>query len=133
MEEAEMDIPEAMVRTEARRSVEEYSRQLRMQGLSIEQYYQFTGLDEDKMIEQSMPDVEKNIKGRVALEAVARAEGLTAEDADVDKELEEMAQRYRTEADKLKEMMGPQEMKMLRKDIIIRKALDFVVENAVEK
>ena len=133
VEEAEMDIPEAMVRTEARRSVEEYSRQLRMQGLSIEQYYQFTGLDEEKMIEQSMPDVEKNIKGRIALEAVARAEGLTAEDEDVDKELAQMAERYRTEVDKLKEVMGPQEMKMLRKDIIVRKALDFVVENAVEK
>ena len=134
VEQTEVEIPEAMVRTEARRSVDEYAQQLRMQGLSIQQYFQFTGLDEEKMVEQSMPNIEKNIKARLALEAVARAEGFEASEEDIEAKFAEMAEQYRTEVEKIREMMGGDaEKKMIRKDITIQKALDYVVENAKEK
>ncbi|MCR5251689.1 MAG: trigger factor [Lachnospiraceae bacterium] len=134
VEQTEVQIPEAMVRTEARRSVDEYAQQLRMQGLSIQQYFQFTGMDEEKMIEQSMPSVEKNIRARLALEAVARAESMEATEEDLEAKYKEMAEQYRTEVDKVRDMMsGEAEQKMLRKDIVIQKALDFVLENAKEK
>ncbi len=133
IEQAEMDVPEAMINTETKRSVDEYAQQLRYQGLSLEQYYMFTGLTEEKLMEQSRPNVERRIKGRVALEAVATAENIEATDEDLDKEISEMAEQYRMEADKLKGMMGDQEKKLVKKDIRVRKALDFVIENAKEK
>ena len=133
VEQAEMDVPEAMINTETKRSVDEYAQQLRYQGLSMEQYFMFTGLTEEKLMEQSRPGIEKRIKGRIALEAVAEAEKIEATDEDLDKELADMAEQYRTEVDKLKEMMGEPELKMIRKDIRIRKALDFVVDKAKEK
>ena len=99
----------------------------------MEKYFMFTGLTEEKLMEQSRPGIEKRIKGRIALEAVAEAEKIEATDEDLDKELADMAEQYRTEVDKLKEMMGEPELKMIRKDIRIRKALDFVVDKAKEK
>ncbi len=133
VEQAEMDVPEAMINTETKRSVDEYAQQLRYQGLSLEQYFMFTGLTMEKLMEQSRPGIEKRIKGRIALEAVAEAEKIEAEQEDVDKELADMAEQYRMEVDKLKEMMGEKEVELVKKDIRIRKALDFVVDKAKEK
>ncbi len=133
IEEAEMDVPEAMINTETKRSVDEYAQQLRYQGLSLEQYFMFTGLTEEKLMEQSRPGIEKRIKGRVALEAVAEAENIEVTEEELEKEFTDMAEQYRTEAEKIKEMMGEQEIKMIKKDVRIRKALDFVVDNAKEK
>ena len=133
IEEAEMDVPEAMINTETKRSVDEYAQQLRYQGLSLEQYFMFTGLTEEKLMEQSRPGIEKRIKGRVALEAVAEAENIEVTEEELEKEFADMAEQYRTEAEKIKEMMGEQEIKMIKKDVRIRKALDFVVDNAKEK
>ncbi len=133
IEEAEMDVPEAMINTETKRSVDEYAQQLRYQGLSLEQYFMFTGLTEEKLMEQSRPGIEKRIKGRVALEAVAEAENIEVTEEELEKEFADMAEQYRTEAEKIKEMMGEQEIKMIKKDVCIRKALDFVVDNAKEK
>ncbi|MBP5607977.1 MAG: trigger factor [Lachnospiraceae bacterium] len=133
VEQAEMDVPEAMINTETKRSVDEYAQQLRYQGLSLEQYFMFTGLTMEKLMEQSRPGIEKRIKGRIALEAVAEAEKIEADQEDVDKELADMAEQYRMEVDKLKEMMGEKEVELVKKDIRIRKALDFVVDKAKEK
>ena len=93
----------------------------------------FTGLTEEKLMEQSRPGIEKRIKGRVALEAVAEAENIEVTEEELEKEFADMAEQYRTEAEKIKEMMGEQEIKMIKKDVRIRKALDFVVDNAKEK
>ena len=131
--EAEMDIPEAMLVSAARQSLEQFSQQLMMQGMSIDQYYKFTGLNENAMIEQSKPSAEKRIKSRLVMEAVADAEGFTATDEDYDKEIEDMAKSYNLKAEDLKNMMRPRDEKSIRKDIVIKKALDFVIENAVEK
>lgn len=133
IESAEMDIPQAMIDTQVDQSIDEYAQQLRMQGLSLDQYFMFTGLNREKMAENSRPGVEKRIKARCALEAVAKAEGITASDEDYEKELAEMAEQYKMETEKLKDLIRPQDEKMMRKDIMIQKAIDFVVENAKEK
>ena len=133
IEDAEMDIPEAMIKSQVEQSIDEYAQQLRRQGLSLEQYFMFTGLDREKMAENSRPGIEKRIKSRCVLEAVAKAEGIVASDEDYEKELTEMAEQYKLEVENIKNMIHPQDEKMMRKDIEIQKALDFVVENAKEK
>lgn len=133
IENAEMDIPEAMIKSQVEQSIDEYAQQLRRQGLSLEQYFMFTGLDREKMAENSRPGIEKRIKSRCVLEAVAKAEGIVASDEDYEKELTEMAEQYKLEVENIKNMIHPQDEKMMRKDIEIQKALDFVVENAKEK
>ncbi|MCR5119070.1 MAG: trigger factor [Lachnospiraceae bacterium] len=132
-EDAEMDIPEAMIKTQMRRSLDEFAQQLMMQGLTLKQYFMFTGLDEEKLMEQSRPSAEKRIKSRLILEAVARAEGMEVTEEDYNKTLQEMADEYRMEVDKLKEAIRPEDDKLIRKDALITKALDFIVEKAVEK
>ena len=133
VEQAEMDVPEAMINTEAKRSIDEYAQQLRYQGLSLEQYFMFTGLTEEKMMEQTKPNIEKRIKGRIALEAVAEAENIEVSEEEINTELSDMAEQYKMEVEKLKELMGEAELKIVKKDIRIRKALDFVVDKAKEK
>lgn len=130
---ATMDIPEAMVKTQQRQMMDEFDQQLRMQGLSLEQYFMFTGMTRDMMAEQTKPRAEKRIQSRLVLEAVAKAEKFEATDADLDAEIKEMAENYKMEADKLKEMLRDSDVEDLKKDIVIKKAIDFVVSNAVEK
>ena len=127
-----MDIPEAMISSQVEQSIDEYAQQLRRQGLSLDQYFMFTGLNREKMAENSRPGIEKRIKSRLVLEAVAKAEGIVASDEDYEKELNEMAEQYKLEVENIKGMIHPQDEKMMRKDIEIQKALDFVVENAKE-
>ncbi|MBR3306322.1 MAG: trigger factor [Lachnospiraceae bacterium] len=133
VEGAEMDIPDAMIRTEAKRNVDEYAQQLRMQGLSLEQYFMFSGLDEEKMIEQSKEGAEKSIRARVALQAVAEAEGLEVTEEEKEAELDELAKRYRTDKEKIKGMFIGKDEKLFVRDVLIKKAVNFLVENAVEK
>ena len=84
-------------------------------------------------MEQSRPSAEKRISSRLILEAVARAEGMEVTEDDYNKTIEEMAGEYGMEADKLKEVIRPEDDKLIRKDALITKALDFIVEKAVEK
>lgn len=131
--DATMDIPAAMIETQQRQMVEEFAQQLSMQGLSLEQYFMFTGMTKETMLEQTKPRAEKRIQARLAMEAVAKAENMEASEADVDKEITEMAEKYKMEFDQLKGMIGESDMKQMKKDIVIKKAIDFVVENAKEK
>ncbi len=133
IEDAKMDIPDAMVETGARRSLDQFNQQLMMQGMSIQQYYQYTGLNEQAMIEQSKPQALRRIKCRLVMEAVANAEGIEATEEDYEKEVEDMAKSYNMKKEDVAELMRPQDKKAMMKDIKIKKALDFVLENAVEK
>ena len=126
-----MDIPDAMVETGARRSLDQFNQQLMMQGMSIQQYY--PGLNEQAMIEQSKPQALRRIKCRLVMEAVANAEGIEATEEDYEKEVEDMAKSYNMKKEDVAELMRPQDKKAMMKDIKIKKALDFVLENAVEK
>jgi trigger factor len=131
--DAKMDIPEAMLTTQQRQLADDFAQRIQMQGISIDQYFQFTGLTKEAFLEQLKPQAEKRIKSRLVLEAVAKAEKFEASEEDYEAELKKMAEAYQMEEDKIKEMIGDFEERSIKEDICIRKAVDFVVENAVEK
>lgn len=133
IENAQMEIPEAMVETQQRQIVDEFAQRLQMQGLSMEQYFQFTGLSYQHMMEQVKPQAERKIKSRLVLEAVVAAENIAASEEDYEEEIKRMAEGYRMEADKIKELMGEQGKKQIMEDLAVRKAAEFVVSQAKEK
>lgn len=132
IEGATMEIPEAMIEFQVENMLEDYSRRLQQQGLSIQQYMQYTGLTIDKLKEDMRPQAVKRIESRLVLDAVVAAENIEVTDEDIEKEIEEMAKTYMMEADKLKEYMGDAEKENLKADIAVRKAADFVAAEAVE-
>ena len=133
IEGATMDVPKQMVEAQTRQMTQEFAQRLQSQGLSLEQYMQFTGMNPQKMMEELEPQALKRIQSRLVLEAVVAAENIAASDEDVEKELENMAGMYQMEIDKLKELVGEEEKKQIASDIAVQKAADFVVEAAVEK
>ena len=133
IENATMDIPEAMIETQQRQMIQEFAQNIQMQGLSIEQYFQFTGLTPEAMMEQVKPQAEKRIKSRLVLEAVAKAENITVSEEDFDKEVAKMAEMYQMEADKVKESIGEEGKKQMMEDLAVQKAAEFVVNEAKEK
>ena len=132
IENAQMDIPELMTKTECRQMMDDFSRRMQQQGLSMEQYFQFTGLTEEKYMEEMKPRALQNIQSRLVLEAVAQAENLVAEEADIEEEIKKMADMYKMEADKIKELLGERQMEEMKKDIAVQKAAKLVAEAAVE-
>lgn len=133
IEDAKMDIPEPMIETQQRQMSDDFARQLSMQGLTLEQYFQFTGLTREAFLEQLRPQAEQRIKTRLVLEAVAKAEGIEVSEEDYQAELDKMAESYRMDKEKLVEMIGEFEEKAIKEDISIQKAMDFVTDSAVEK
>lgn len=133
IENAKMDIPSAMVDTQVRQMAEDFSRRLQQQGLSVEQYFQFTGLTADKLFADMQPEAEKRIKSRLVLEAIVKAENIEVSDEEYESELNKMAESYGMEVEKIKEFMGEYEQKQIREDIAVQKAVDLVVAEAVEK
>lgn len=132
VEDSEMEIPDAMLETQQRQMVDEFAQRITMQGLSMEQYFQFTGTNYQQMVEQVKPQAEERIKSRLVLEAVAKAENLEASEEDYEKELETMAEVYQMDVAKVKELMGEREKKNIMQDLAVRKAAEFVAENAKE-
>ncbi|MCR4748410.1 MAG: trigger factor [Lachnospiraceae bacterium] len=130
---AQMEIPDAMLETQQRQMIEEFAQNIQQQGLSFEQYLQFTGMSTDKFMEQVKPQAEKRIKSRLVLEAIVKAENIVPTDEDYDAEIKEMAAMYKMEADKVKEMMGEEGKKQMMTDIAVKKAAKLTVESAVEK
>ena len=131
--DAKMDIPEAMVVSQQRQMAEDFAQRLQMQGLSIEQYFQFTGLTGETFLAQMKPQAENRIKTRLVLEAVAAAENVVVSEEEYKDELKKMAEAYQMEVEKMEEMIGSYEEKGIKSDISIRKAVDFVVAEAKEK
>lgn len=133
--DSKMDIPDAMVDTQTRQMAQDYAQRLSQQGLSLEQYFMFTGLDMDKLLEQMKPGALKRIQSRLVLEAVVKAENFEISDEEYDAELARMAEAYKMEVDKIKEMIGDDEYakSQIVEDLKIQKAVDFVVSNAKEK
>ncbi|MBO5335685.1 MAG: trigger factor [Lachnospiraceae bacterium] len=130
--DAQMEIPDAMLETQQRQMVEEFAQRIQSQGLSFEQYMQFTGLTPAAMIEQVKPQALKRIQSRLVLEAVVAAEKMVASEEDFEEEVKVMAEAYQMEADKVKELLGENGKKQVMEDICIKKAVEFVVENAKE-
>jgi trigger factor len=132
IEDAKMDIPDAMLETQQRQMIDEFAQRIQSQGLTMEQYMQFTGLTASTLLEQVKPQALKRIQSRLVLEAVAKAEGLEATEEDFTKEAETMGEVYQLSADEVKERLGEQGKKQVMEDICVKKAVDFVVENAKE-
>ena len=133
VKDSDMEIPEAMLATQQRQMVDEFAQRIQMQGLSIDQYFQFTGSSYEQMIEQVKPQAEKRIQSRLVLEAVAKAENITATDEDYEDELKVMAEAYQMEVEKVKELLPEKSVAQIKEDIAVKKAAEFVVENAKEK
>ena len=133
IENAQMDIPEAMLMTQCRQMLDDFSRRMQSQGLSMDQYFQFTGMTADKMMDELRPQAEKRIKTRLVLEAIAKAENIEITDEKLDEEIAKMAEAYQMEADKLKSFMGDKEKEQMKQDMAVQEAITFVVDNAVEK
>ncbi len=129
---SEIEIPAAMLDTQKRQMVNDFAQNLQAQGLSMEQYMNFTGLTAEKLLEQVEPNAKKRIESRLVLEAVVKAENIEITDEDYAKELERMAESYKMELDKIKELVTEDAAKQIKEDLAISKAVDFVVSNAKE-
>lgn len=132
IESSKMEIPDAMVESQVKQMAQDFSRRLSQQGLSIDQYFQYTGLTAEKMLEQMKPQAVKRIQSRLVLEAVAEKESFEVTEEDFENELKEMASTYSMEVDKLKELITDTDKDNMKKDIQVKKAVEFVTENAKE-
>lgn len=132
IENSQMDIPQPMIDLEAKQLADDFARRLMQQGMSVDQYFQLTGLSEDKIIEELKPQAEKRIKTRLVLEAVVAAENIQVSDERLDEELQKMADSYKMEVEKLKEYMGENEKKQMKEDIAIQEAVTLIADAAVE-
>ena len=130
---AEYEIPQPMIETQTTQMVEDFAQRIQSQGITLEQYFQFTGLTAEKMMEDMRPQAIKRIETRLVLEAVAKAENIEITDEKIDEELAKMAESYNMEVEKLKEFMGENEKKQMKEDLAVQEAVTFLVENAVEK
>lgn len=133
VEAAKMDIPQAMIDTQVNRMLQDFAMRLQQQGLSVEQYFQYTGMTADKIMEEMKPEAVKRIKNSLVLEAVAKAENIEVSEEEFEAELQKMADMYKMEIEKIKEFMQDAEAKQMKDDIAIQKAVELIVSSAVEK
>lgn len=129
---AEIDVPAAMIDTQVRQMVEEFAGRIQGQGLTMEQYFQFTGMTAEKMLEEMRPQAERRIRTRLVLEAVVKAENIEVSDERIDEELQKMADAYQMEVEKLKEFMGENEKAQMKEDIAVQDAVTFIADAAVD-
>ena len=130
IENAQMELPQPMVDTQAREMVENYARRLQSQGLNINDYMKYTGMTPEKLMEQMRPEAEKRIKTRLVLEKVVEVENVEVSDEKLDEQINEIAASYKLEGAKLKEMMGEREKEQIREDLKVQAAIDLLVEQA---
>ena len=133
IEDSEIEIPEMMLATQQREMLDEFAQRLRYQGMSIDQYFKYTGMNAEIMMEQIKPQAEQKIKTQLVLEAVAKAENIEVTDDDVEAEIKKIADNYKMDVEKVKETLGAGNEDAIKKDIAMQKAIDFITENAKEK
>ena len=132
IDNTEIDIPEAMIKTQARQILDEFGQRMQYQGISIEQYYQFTGTNEAQLLEQMNPQAVKRIQTRLVQEEIVKVEDIKVSEEEFATEFEKLAETYQMELDKINEMIGESEKEQMRLDISVQKAIDLVVEASVE-
>ena len=130
---ATMEIPEAMIDTQVNQMAQDFAQRIQQQGLSMEQYFQFTGMTAEKMMEELRPQAVKRTETRLVLEAIAKAENIEITDEKIDEELAKMAEAYKMEVEKLKEFMGENEKEQMKIDLAVQEAVTFLADNAVEE
>ncbi len=133
IENAQMEIPTPMLDLQVRQMAEDFGRRMQQQGLSMEQYFQLTGMTSERMMADLRPQAEKRIKTRLVLEEIVKAENIEVSDERLDEELTKMAEAYQMEIDKLKEFMGDGEKDQIRKDIAVQDAVTLLAGSAVEE
>ncbi|MBP5275906.1 MAG: trigger factor, partial [Lachnospiraceae bacterium] len=131
--DSKIEIPEMMLATTQREMLDEFAQRLRYQGMNIEQYFKYTGTNAEIMMEQVKPQAEKKIQTQLVLEAVAKAENIEATEDDIKAEIKEIADTYHMEEDKVKETFVGEREDLFKKDIVMKKALDFIRDNVKEK
>lgn len=131
IEGAQMDIPEAMVESQVEQMVQEFKQRVTYQGISFEQYLQFTGQNPDTFEESMKPEAMKRIQSSLVLSAIVAAESIEASDEDLDKEFERMASMYQMDKEQIASFMGDAEKENMKKDIAVQKAVEFIAEQAV--
>jgi trigger factor len=132
-ERVEADVPDVMIEAEANHMVEGFARNLSGRGIRMEHYLQYMGGSVEDLRDSYREPAQRNVRARLALEAIANAEGFTAGSEEIDEEIKTMAERYNMEADRLKGAMSPRELRSLGIDIRVQKAMKLVLETAVEK
>lgn len=132
VENATMEIPDAMINEQVRRMADDFTRRIESQGISVEQYMQFTGMTADKMLEQMRPEALKRIQNSLVLEAIAKAEDIQISDERLDEEIGKMAEQYKMETEKLKELMGDYEKEQMKNDLAIQAAVELITDAAKE-
>ena len=132
-EDASMEIPEPMIETQIESMIDDFAQRITQQGLSFEQYMQFSGLTMDKLKEQVRPDAVSRIKSSLVLEKIAEEEKIEATEEDVNAEVQRIADAYGMEVDKIEEIMGDAEKESMKKDLAVQKAVEFVMEHVKER
>ena len=132
IENAQMDIPDLMIQTQCRQMMDDFSRRMQQQGLSMEQYFQFTGQSMDKMMEDMKPQALKRIQTRLVLEKIAETENTQPSEEEITEEIQKMADAYKMEADKIREAIGEDGIEQLKKDLSVQKAVTLIADAAVE-
>ncbi|MCR5215480.1 MAG: trigger factor [Lachnospiraceae bacterium] len=132
VENASMDIPEAMIQYQVRQMAEEFAQRIQSQGLSMDQYFQFTGSTADKLFEEMRPEAERRTKNALVLEAVVKAENITVSDEEYEEELKKMAEMYNMELDKIKELVNEEAAEQIKKDAALDKAVKLIASEAKE-
>ena len=127
-----MEIPEAMIKAQVNQMVNDFAGRMQAQGLTMEQYFQFTGLSAEKMAEDMKPQALKRIQTRLVLEKIAEVENIPVSDEELDEEFKKMAEMYKMEFEKLKELIGDGEKEQMKKDMAVQKAVTLVADAAKE-
>ena len=130
IENAAMEIPDQMVEEQVNGMVNDYARRLESQGISFKQYVEITGMTAEKIGEQMKPQAIKRIQTRLVLEAVVKAENITADDAAVEEQFDKMAEDFKMDKEQIKGMFGEEQMAQLKEDLAVQKAIDFLVAEA---
>ena len=129
---ATMEIPDAMIDTEVRQMANDFSQRIMQQGLTMEQYFQFTGMTLEKMQEEMKPQALKRIQTRLVLEKIAEVENIQPTEEEVEEEFKKMADAYKMEVEKIKELLGDRELEQMKKDMAVQKAVTLVADEAKE-
>ncbi len=133
VENSSMELPEPMIEMQVDVMIDEFAQRIAQQGLSFEQYMQFSGTTPEKLKEQVRPDAIKRIQGSLVLEQIVKEENIEASEEEVEAEIQKMADAYGMETDKIREVMGDSERESMKKDIALQKAVEFIMEHSVEE
>ena len=132
-ENNDIEIPAVMIDDEISQMIRELDMQLSQQGLSFQQYLQFLGKDMMAFREEVKDDAERRVKMRMVIRAIVDAEAIVATEEEIEKELELLGIQYGLETDKVKEMVGEKNLEYIGQDVKMKKAVDFIYENAKVK